>query len=700
MGKATLFIVAATVLAGATLLLNIQQTAGETQRARARHQEDLLARSLAESGRELALQRLKEEGSVATTPAFAYGGGQVAFEEVTNTAKEVAFTVEGRYEGERGTAVHRITSLYRRLGGFSSLSPLLSRVFPLNLAADEAAALTLAPSQNVYVDYDQLKAFEALIGELENEHGFDVKRDFSAEDRKDLLRTLLVGRLGVPPGRLVFASEQSSAGPLGAALGEAFDAQNPNTGERFGIDWFYEKALRAFDPDKYPEDGMGDARFEGVPNDSTGRREEVLPAGAARTFGKAGKPVTVHVEADALMESGSRLTGHGVLILEGNVTVEEGAALTWNGVVLTKGKPAEALNVDFQGDVTINGAFIGSQAALDPGGHLDVTVWRDLSGAWRQPFGKLTGDAASHMSGPDWSDMTKQLGCYIAPHCEAPSTVGNRYRPWWRHTHKYNVNGANTPGTQALVFFKNGSVDPAYEDYLRLNRVLAAFGPDEVFYLEFGPVSRSGALLNDGAARFDLRLDGGYEQEDAEAGGGFRGGASTFKSPPFKRDGLRDFAVRIGSVPRLSKVWNDDESDEPARTDGDGHRVTDGPAWVGNGLRKAAGGKRRMGAFTITLRSAVTDEALYEVAAYWHKKPDDEEPKDPDELQELAEKVDRGELGTTVTFGSGVHLNGDAPGPMSDLAERYGLQPLTTYQHVRTWVRHWGPGDRDAPAAL
>ena len=700
MGKATLLIVAAAVLAGATLLFNIQQTAGETQRARARHQEDLLARSLAESARELALQRLKETGSVAAIPARTYGGGQIAFREVTNTAAEVVFTVEGRYEGERGRAVHRITSRYRRLGGFSSLSPLLGQGFPLNLAADEAAALTLASGQNVYVDYDQLEAFEALIGELEDEHGLDVERDFRAEDRKDFLRTLLVDRLGVPPGRVVFASEESGAGPLRAALGEAFDAQNPNTGERFGTDWFYEKALRAFDPDKYSEDGMGDARFEGVPSDSTGRREEILPAGEAHTLGETGKPVTVHVKADVRMESGSRITGHGVLILEGNVTVEEGAALTWNGVVIAKGKPAQALDVDLQGDVTINGAFISSQAAPYSGGHLDVTAWRDVSGAWRQPFGSLTGDAGSHMSGPDWSNQSKHLGCYIEPHCEAPGTTGDHYRPWWRHTHKYDVSGANTPGTQDLVFFKNGSPDPSYEDHLRLNRVLAAFDPDDAFYLEFGPVSRSGALLNDGGARFDLRLDGGYAQEDAEAGGGFRSGASTFKSPPFKRDGLKDFAVRIGSVQRLSKVWNHDEGDEPARTDSDGHRVTDGPAWVGHGLRKTAGGKRRMGAFTITLRDAATDEALYEVAAYWHKKPDNGEPKDSDELQELAEKINRGEVGTSVSLGPDVHLNGDAPGPMSDLAERYGLQPLTTYQHVRTWARHWGPGDRDAPPAL
>ncbi|MGI9174589.1 MAG: hypothetical protein ACR2GR_04660 [Rhodothermales bacterium] len=114
MGKAALIGVAAVILAGSFLLLNLQQITSDTNRTQGQQQSDILARELARTGHNLVLTyAVSEDGFNAKLPFKKQlaSGGEIHVTDYKPSADGdfVDFAVQGHYGG----TVHQVRSRYR-----------------------------------------------------------------------------------------------------------------------------------------------------------------------------------------------------------------------------------------------------------------------------------------------------------------------------------------------------------------------------------------------------------------------------------------------------------------------------------------------------------------------------------------------------------------------------------------------------------
>lgn len=337
---------------------------------------------------------------------------------------------------------------------------------------------------------------------------------------------------------------------------------------------------------------------------------------------KSSDPRIVLVRGDLTVGAKGDLRGDGLLIVQGDLVVN--GKLRWDGLVLVMDDGAnpgsQKLRVDAQdGELRIRGSLLVDQEAPPPGGHTDITVNRDLSGAWAQPYGDVWGNTPAYR---------KYRGTY----------------PFYQHTHRID---REIPEVRTFYFAERGR--DRHETYTAFRATLndvAARYPGEEVYIRFKNAR------NHGAAVFRLRT--GSTTYAGSVGAGFgthaRSGDS-WASPSFRPGAVDDFVVDVRSLRLLTHLI-------------DGKKPSS-PAWSSTGScssRPICVGQLadRDGALTVQIVRERNDAVLYEASVYWHTHADGQ----PEALQEAAAdqawrtaiRSGLADYGTEIRFGKHAEL--------------------------------------------
>jgi hypothetical protein len=309
---------------------------------------------------------------------------------------------------------------------------------------------------------------------------------------------------------------------------------------------------------------------------------------------------------------------------------------------------SDFLPVRLDGEVDLAGALLVDQQGVPPGGHMDLTVMRDHSGAWTAARGV--------------------------------ETQTDPIRPWHRHTHKFDL----ATGGRTVYFFENGLAgrhDLAGYHRTRFYSTLAYMGNDEVV-LELANTDMHGM------SRLQMRLDDG-DLESSAVRHGFPAAyasADPLRTRPFPASELRDLVMEIRSLRMLSYKPNNSNCGPHLTLTECGDR----PQGVG-------GHYDRDGALTLRVRRASNDALLYEASAYWHWK---EEEADGDAGEEAAWRllIESGSaFGTRMEMGPEVQIEFDRLA-MRPIGRRLGFLGVEL-RHRGTWTTHWSPGDPAMPGS-
>ncbi len=595
MGKGVLLIVLATALGGSLLLVSTRMADVGAAREVAGVEADVLARELAASGRRLLLgEALSENGFQSTAPftSRSFDGGELVVDHYSAAGDSLVFQLTAFHSG----AAHRIRSAYTWEEGD----------FP-------GPVLIAAP----YVSTELSPDATLSGGALARPAYFDRRRFYEMR-----LESLLdFGRMSDA------ASAQFSAtGGPGADLSVVPNIDDVSAAHVSPtLDELYYDALDAIDDDDVVYDDLSLDRELSV--------------------GTAGDPRILHVTGRLALNAGARLEGNGLILVEGALEMEAGAELEWDGLILVRSE-SDFLPVRLDGDVVLRGALLVDQQGVPPGGHMDLTVMRDHSGAWVYAQGVETETIPA--------------------------------RPWHRHTHKFDL----ATGGRTVYFFENGLPgrnDLAGYHRTRFNSTLAFLGHQDVV-LELANTDMHGM------SRLHMRLD-----DEESASSAVRNGfpedyasADPLRTRPFRASDLEDLVLEIRSLRMLSYKPNNSNC---------GPHLT--PVECSDRPQGVGGHRDRDGALTLRIRRASDDALMYEAAAYWHWK---EEERDVDATEEDAWRrlIESGlSFGTRLEMGPSVDITFDRVA-MRPIGQRLGFLGVEL-RHRGTWTTHWSPGDAGAP---
>lgn len=352
------------------------------------------------------------------------------------------------------------------------------------------------------------------------------------------------------------------------------------------------------------------------------------------TYGSATNPAIVHYTG-ALTVEANTISGHGILIVEGGLHVQSGGRLEWDGIVLIRSQE-NTMPVVSEGALTVRGAVLLSQVGAPPGGHMDLTVWRDHSGTWTHPYGNTAGSP--------W----RSYGTF----------------PWFQHTHKFDEHVAEG---QTVYLVEAGR--DRHEQRTTLRQTLTSLGSQPV-YLELANTA------NHGLATFELDVagHGHYTGRVRDGWGDFT--ARDLRTQSFRPDQLRTLIVDVRSLRMLRRAF-----------DGEGS-CDSWPFCIG-------ARRDRHNALAVRLRRQSDNVLLYELSLYWHSNLDEREA-DQAEEQAWREQVASGEFGTVINLGqrTNIEMNISA---ISLIGRRLGFAaPELT--HTGSFAEHWEPGNAAAPA--
>lgn len=382
------------------------------------------------------------------------------------------------------------------------------------------------------------------------------------------------------------------------------------------------------------------------------RRPDVSRSGGYRVngvdrYGNFGDPLNpdpkvVYVSGDLDVPYGSTLEGNGVLAVSGDVRVK--GRLRWEGLVLIV-PPSESqhVEVDLEGqEATIRGSVIVDQEAPPPGGHTDLTVFRDLDHGWSHPAG----------------DGGRPGGKPAAPAAHSgPDDEEYHYQ----HTHR--IDQPHNLGHRRFVF---DAVGPRQQRYTRFRETIQAllarpeYNAGTAVVLEF---SNAGA---DGAALFELNLTD-QAPKVGTVRTGFLGfvGESSHVTEPFDLGDFESLVVDVKSLRMLERLKNRAVSDSPFCDEEWRTAPFDANCLIENRVAALSHLRDRDGALTIRLALAdgsaepsTKDRALYEASLYWHtKSPGHSQYRQEEEAdREWREAIQRGE----AEYGSELHLGANA----------------------------------------
>ena len=360
-------------------------------------------------------------------------------------------------------------------------------------------------------------------------------------------------------------------------------------------------------------------------------------------------PRIVRVAGPLTVPTGATLTGNGLLIVEGDLNVF--GTLRWDGLVLVT-TPAQRVAVNLPGTVQIRGSLLVDQEAPPPGGHTDLTVNRDLTGAWATPAG-------------------------------TPGTAREGGFSWaLRHTHRIE---ASIPDR---TFYFAEAASNRHESATRFEQTLAAAG-GQVYLRLLNPA-------NHGAASVRVRLRGtdyagsaaaGFPPDLARAG-------DPFATESFNPSELTDLVVQVRSLRLLAHLTDRETSGVlPSMAEWmSGGRCSNRPACVG----QLAG---RDEALAVQIVRASDNRPVYDASLYWHTKDALHTEYAQEQAADAAWRAGlaAGTYGARVTLGAGTALTFSLA-RMAPIAARLGLAGNAVL-HVGSVSRHWIVGESAASSA-
>jgi hypothetical protein len=572
MGKLALLLVLAAAVGGTVLTIGVQRTLGAAAGLHAGTQADVLAREIAESGQQVALaQMLGDDGfRPPAVAAGAYGGGtyEVVVDSLTPTAATITVT------GAFGGAVHRIQSTHQ-------YDPL-DAPGPLWLDVPYATG-TLTGSPRIGGGPE----------------GRSVVLDRRRHDEHALESFLPLAGLTSELAAVAAAGGGELSVPAAEAWTGASDLlQDLNVEDTEGL---YHAVVNALDV------AGGDTYVDG---DLT----------VASPLAKMGPERVTVVDGDATVTATGSVTGEGALVVNGDLRVEPGGRLAWTGLVLVRSTD-DVLTIALEGSVDIDGALAVAHTAFPPGGHMDVSVYRDRDGMDRT-HGDLAG--ANHQWG---------------------------WRPWYEHTHMFDQTPSHAPRGTHVYYLEDGGAG-RHEAEVEFDDFLDGLDGSTEVYLEFANAH------NHGSASYRVGLDGRSPVVGTVRGGfpdAFRAPAGPqTRTAPFRAGDLRDLDVNVRSLRSLEPFFNTPTSP-----------CGDWPVCIGNDWG-------REGALAVRLMRASDGARLYESTLYWHMKGAEIAAHAAAEQAWRAEIAAGGAFGTHLTLGSGVDLTYDR-GALNDLAGKLGF---------------------------
>ena len=592
MGRYTLLLLVAAVFGGSYLALNVLRTQTETQGRRSDAQAAVLARQLAESGQAMALSPITRLDGFANDGLFVsdrdYNGGRILFEAYDESltpsspnGQRIAIQVAGAFGG----VTHRLASVYE-FDPMDFPGPIWLDV-PYALGTVHAGATVSGGDYGYEPQIDPRKF-----------NGLDVSEfDLSFDGIKTQLATagVPVGHWGATGGR--------RTGDLGGGVTTADD--------------LYFAVSNAVDPAAGDVVVAGDRAVTG-----------------AETWG--GPTSITHVQG-ALSVPGS-LRGEGALVVEGDLDVD--GTLDWDGLVIVR-TTEDHVAIALDGAVTLDGALVVSQDAYPPGGHVDVSVYRQHNGNWSTPYGATTADPLSGRPAP-WG-------------------VTDPW-PFWNHVHKFDHPAAGDADAASradgVVRFADAG-DPQGA-YLGLQELLDHLGSQDV-QVELANVSGG-----HGHAVLEVEVDG-HPAVQRGVTLGFAdsplAGPHKFRSVAFPARDLERLVLRPQSLRSLRQLW-----DTPGTPNCTYEPINQWPMCVGGDR-----GDRR-GALTLRVRRGNGGAVLYESAVYWHLQ---DGPEYDDYLADVAAWKDAvtsgaSPFGATLTVGPSVAVT-YAQAPIAALADKVGF---------------------------
>ena len=605
MGRALLIIVLAAVLGGSYLTLNSLSARNETLGRRSNAQATMLARQISESGMAIALSEVTHHDGFSNDGLFPserdYNDGTIRFESYDDTltpSTPNGQRISVRVSGEFGGATHRLASVYE-LDPMDFPGPVWLDV-PHAVAAVHANAELSGGDFGYTPQVDPQKYNDLEISEF----GFTL----------DGVRAAFAGASDVvAPGASLPAWDMG--GTTNDGKGRTADLGAGVT----TADGLYYALHNAVDT------GAGDQVVAGG-----------LTVSGSQTLGTSPQSIT-RIEGPLTVGPGARLAGEGALLVEGDLVVR--GRLDWDGLVVIRTE-ADHLTVDLTGPTTIDGALVVAQEAYPPGGHSDLTVFRQPDGNWTKAWGRReAGPGALHATPrgltPEW--------------------------PFWNHIHKFDH---PTPGDVDYTNRRRGEIhlvdddagDPQ-ESYTGLRELLDHLGSTPV-QVEFANVGANGQSIIevevDGETPMQRGLNLGFAGTDLQ-------GATRYRSKTFPAEDLERLVIRPQSLRSFQKLWDSAGvcSESPV------------PEWpVCVGLHR----NDREGALTVRIRRASGGVALYEAAVYWHMQVGPEEAQYQAELDAWRTGVSDGSIpfGTDLTMGPNTVITYEL-GPVVSLAEKVGF---------------------------
>ena len=711
MGKSLLLLLTAVILGGTVLSLGQQQIAAMTNEDHRENTAEAYTREVADAGRHAILAdalldgQFKPSGSMPTPgTVFSYGGGE--YELVSYTTQQddhrAIFTITGRFPytldslGNEVYSEHTVTSTYE----------WSEPCFPGHLMFNSPA-----PKM-----YDVEGSILDGTSECGGEPAYGGLYFDAAQHAAYLLEETGQADLGIQS----FAGGLSNAlgGPNGFVLADTagnqlhmMNVDNPNwTGPSHSSNDIYEansapqpiaimSAARGqvemisavTDIDALLSAGTvaGDVRFEGLQtlDDTTGNRSIVIGTwtGGSAVLGPEAARVA-YFDNGLIIEEGFSFSGTGVLAVNGDLIVD--GTLNWDGLVLVRsGNDVLSVEAGDDATITIRGSLVIDHIAAPPGGHMDLTVWRDIEGSWA--------DLRGENDRPGSRDFLR--------HTHRFGNVGGSYL----HTNgsfrdcsddeDFCPVASRTPGANSddrVVTFKDpatnwNAMSGVHEKQTYFHKMLKEISNEygnELVYLTFA--DEEAREDRNGLASVSLALNVGGTVVSCEATPvDFLNCAQPgdrHKTQGFRVQDLRKLEVNIASLRLLRRMINYDPVYFPS-----GESMLACLTGQTNDLFTGAGSQcfsknhpgtisfyqERQGALRLQLRHASNDKLLYEAAMYWHTKEPDHDEHDEEMAADAAfyAAIANGEeYGARLSVGDALTLSFDVP-RIGGIVERLGF---------------------------
>lgn len=617
MGKGALIAAAGISFVAILFLSNIQLISRDTNIKQTNYQAGQIARDLAVKGRKLVLSDwIQQSGGGAgygkpfTTPIAEDGGTFEIRDPFSKNGSVIDFTVRGVYEG----SVHEIRSQFQWNG------------FGVNPFQVKAVAIDLDIDNNAQLNFGSMAVDDQGINELE-----------------DILTTglglgSLWGGLGLGIDGLEneILSELSSSGNSSIGVDIIDQADRDQMDLQNGM-FFPDQVVQKIDKFIY------DHPSEAISYQSS--------ASLPTLFGDSG-PLVLRFEGDLTLTDS--LSGQGVLIVEGDFIVPDNIPFEWQGLVIVK-PPDGTLNpvIDFEGPTSINGSLIAIHESIPNSGHMDVTAFRDYSGAWSSSHGVDKYQTGSNGQ-PNW--------------------------PWWLfHTHDYSSQEGNL-----VVFQAPNAVGRIHEDHHFFYETLQSLNPnDEIFFELFNHHNHGRGILTiglDGNPDISFPIAAGFDPSIA-------GMVDQYRTANIKAKDLDFLQIGITRLSSLKKMWDDSEHPFPGCVNMSGT----------NGAVCVSEDHNRHGSLTLRMYqdNGGAPIRIYETSLYWHRQEVEEDDFN-DEMDDLVDVLGSDDYGFDINLGDSTIITADNDALAFIAGGNLGGSGITA-TNLGTWHRHWEANDPDNP---